>query len=136
MKVMLQNLIPLPGCSYYMTMDPTMMNIRKPQHTEVRGIIPEKKKVPRGWPTCLKRLPPKVTFHNNDIYSKNTDSSKNHYDEPKEKETQEEHSPQEKNMRIFYKLNVKENVNISFTLCEEEYDEQNYESIEESKTTL
>ena len=128
-KVMLQNLIPPPGFPDYMTMDPTMMGIPKPQHTQVRGIIPEKKKVPRGWSTCLKRSHSKVTFHNKDIYSKNTDSSENHYDKPKEKETQEENSPQEKNMRIFYKLNVKENVNITSTPCKEEYGEKNYESI-------
>ena len=36
---------------------------------EVRGILPEKKKMPCGWPTCLKRTPPKVAFRNNDIYA-------------------------------------------------------------------
>ena len=61
---------------------------------------------------------------------KSTESSKNHYEEPKEKEAQEEHGPKDKNMRVFYKLNVKENVDITSTPCEEEYDEQNYESVE------
>ena len=96
-KMMLQNLIPPPGCPDYVSMDASAMGTPKPQFTEVIGIIPEKKKVPRGWPTCLKRLPPKAAVHNNDIYSKATDSSENHYEEPKEK-TQEEHSPKEKNM--------------------------------------
>ena len=95
---------------------------------------PEKKKVPRGWPTCLRRSPPKVTFHNSDIYSKNTDSSENHYEEPREKETQEEQGCSE-NMQVFYKLNIKEN-DVTSTPCEEEYDEQNYKSVEECETTL
>ena len=94
-KVMLQNLVPPPGCQDYMTMAVSVMGIPKPQFTEVRGIIPEKKKVPRGWPICLKRSPPKATFHNNDIYLKSADSSENHYEEPKKK-TQEEHGPQGK----------------------------------------
>ena len=76
---------------------------------------------------CLsEEVTPKAVFYNSDIYSKSTDSSENHYEEPKEKE----------NMKVFYKLNIKENVNTTSTPCEEEYDEQNYESIEECKTTL
>ena len=102
-RVMLQNLIPPPDCHDYMAMDAAITDIPKPQHTEIRGIIPEKKKVPRGWPTCLKRLPQKPTM----IYAKHTDSSENYYKEPQERETQEEHSPKEKNMSFFYKLNVK-----------------------------
>ena len=98
-KEMLQNLVLPPGCPDYVSMDASTMGIPKPQFTEVRGIIPEKKKVPRGWHTCLKRLPPKAPFHNNDIYSKPTESSENHYEEPKEK-TQEEHCPKEKNMQV------------------------------------
>ena len=86
-KMMLQDLIPPPGCSDFMSMDASTMDIQKSQFTEIRGTTPEKKKVPRGWPTCLKRSPPKATFHNNDIYSKNMDSSENHYEEPREKET-------------------------------------------------
>ena len=97
-KVILQNLIPPPGCPDYMAMNHTVMDIPKPQPPEIRGIIPEKKNVPRGWPACLKRSPSKATFHNNDIYSKSTESSESLYKEPKEKETQEEHSPKGKNM--------------------------------------
>ena len=135
-KVMLQNLIPLPGCPDNMVMNATVMGIPKPQPTEIRGIIPEKKKVPRGWPACLKRSPPKATFHNNNIYSKSTESSENLYEEPKEKETQDEHGHKEKNMHIFYTLNIKENVNVTPTPHKEEYDEQNYESVEECQTAL
>ena len=39
-------------------------------------------------------------------------------------------------MRVFYKLNVKENVDITTTPCEEEYDDQNYELIKEHETAL
>ena len=53
-KVMLMNLIPPPCCPDYMAINVTVMGIPKPQHTEKRGIIPEKKKVPRRWPACLK----------------------------------------------------------------------------------
>ena len=54
-KVMLQNLIPPPGCPDYMAINAAIAGIPKPQTTRIRGILPEKKKVPRGWPTCLKR---------------------------------------------------------------------------------
>ena len=97
-KVLLQNLIPPPGCPDYMGMNHAIMGIPKLQPPEIRGIIPKKTKVPRGWPTCPKRSPSKAALHNNDIYYKSTESSKNLYEEPNEKETQEEHSPKEKNM--------------------------------------
>ena len=69
-KVMLQNLIPPPGSPDYAVMNHAVMAILKPPLLEIRGILPEKKKVPRGWPSYLKRSPPKATFHHNDIYAK------------------------------------------------------------------
>ena len=39
-------------------------------------------------------------------------------------------------MRVFYKLNVKENGDVTSTPHEEEFDEWNYESVEEQETTL
>ena len=42
--------------------------LTKPPIKEIRGILPEKKKMPCGWPACLNRMPPKVGFQNNDIY--------------------------------------------------------------------
>ena len=92
-KVILQNLIPPPGCPDYV-----VIGIPKPPLPEIRGILPEKKKVPRGWPACLKRSPPKAIFHNNHIYAKNTESSEKLYEEPHQKKTQEEQGPKEKNM--------------------------------------
>ena len=43
----------------------------KPYITEVREILPDKRKVPHGWPACLRRQPPRVAFKNNDIYMVN-----------------------------------------------------------------
>ena len=40
----------------------------KPHRTEIQGILPDKRKVPHGWPACLRRQPPRVAFKNNDIY--------------------------------------------------------------------
>ena len=39
-------------------------------------------------------------------------------------------------MRVFYKLNVKDNVNLTINSCEEEYTDGNYESVEERETTM
>ena len=40
----------------------------KPHRTEIQGILLDKRKVPHGWPACLRRQPPRVAFKNNDIY--------------------------------------------------------------------
>ena len=67
-EVMLQTLLPPPlGCPDYIAMNAAVAGIPKPQSMEIR-VIPPGKKVPRGWPKCLKRSPPKATFHNN-IYA-------------------------------------------------------------------
>ena len=67
LKTILHNLIPLPGCPNNMAMNAAIVCILKPHSTEIRGMIPEKRKVPRGWPDYLKRSPPKATLQNNDI---------------------------------------------------------------------
>ena len=75
---------------------------------EIRSLLAEKRKVPIAWPACLKRLPPKAAFNNNDIYAKNTSSGKNLYEEPQEKRAvEEEQEPKEKNMRVFFFLQIK-----------------------------
>ena len=84
----------------------------------------------------MKISPPKATFHNNDIYAKCTGSSENLYEEHQEMKVQEEQGPKEKNMHIFYKLNVNKNGDVTSTPHEEEFDEQNYESVEEQETAL
>ena len=44
--------------------------------------------------------------------------------------------PQRRKTCIFYKLNVKENGDVTSTPHKEEFDKQNYESVEEWETTL
>ena len=34
----------------------------KPHRNEVQGILPDKRRVPHGWPACLRRQPPRVAF--------------------------------------------------------------------------
>ena len=40
----------------------------KPHRNEIRGILLDKRRVPCGWPACLRRQPPRVEFRNNNIY--------------------------------------------------------------------
>ena len=53
----------------------------KPHRNEVWGILPDKRRVPRGWPACLRRQPPRVAFRNNDIYVVEDED----YEEPRER---------------------------------------------------
>ena len=39
-------------------------------------------------------------------------------------------------MRVFYKLSVKDNVDLTNTPHEEEYTDENYELVEEGETTV
>ena len=53
---------------------------------EVIGLLPEKKKMLHGWPACLKKMPLKVAFRNNNIYLvRSSDEEDHHYEQPKEK---------------------------------------------------
>ena len=56
----------------------------KPHRTEIWGILLDKRKVPHGWPACLRRQTPRVAFKNNDIYMVDNKNS-NAYEEPKER---------------------------------------------------
>ena len=53
----------------------------KPHRNKVRGILPDKRRVPHGWPACLRRQPPRVGFRNNDIYVVEDED----YKEPRER---------------------------------------------------
>ena len=78
-------------------------------------------------------------FHNYDIYAIHiSDTEDHHYEKPKEKKEShlEYKEPREKNMRVFYKLNIKENIDLRNTPHEEEYADENYESIEERETAV
>ena len=96
----------------------------KPHRKEIRGIIPEKRKTPRGWPACLKIQPPRVAFKNNDIYMIPREEG-NQYEEPKERNT-----------RVFYKLKVSEDPASKNMPHEEDFDDGNYESIDEKETAV
>ena len=89
----------------------------KPHRSKIREILPDKIKVPYGWPACLRRQPPRVTFRNNDIYV--VDDEK--YEEPKERHA-----------KVQYKLKVCENPTAQNMPHEEEYDDNNYKSIDET----
>ena len=69
----------------------------KPHRTQIQGILLDKRKVPHGWPACLRRQPPRVAFKNNDIYMVNDEDS-NTYEEPKERHP-----------KVQYKLKVYDN---------------------------
>ena len=43
----------------------------KPHRTEICRILPDKRRVPHGWPACLRRQPPRVAFKKKDIYMVN-----------------------------------------------------------------
>ena len=136
-KAYIMDIIPPPGCPDYMAMNHTVMGIPKLPLLEIRNLLTEKGKVPIGWPTCLKRSPPKAAFNNNDIYAKNMGNGENFYEESQEsRATEEEQEPKEKNMKIFYKLSVNNNTNITSTPHEEGFSDQNYEAIEDHKTAL
>ena len=53
----------------------------KPHWNEIWGVLPDKKRVPHGWPACLRRQPPRVAFRNNDIYVVDDED----YEEPRER---------------------------------------------------
>ena len=91
----------------------------KPHRTEIWGILLDKRKVPHGWPACLRRQPPRVAFKNNDIYMVN-DEEANSYEEPRERHP-----------KVQYKLKICDNPASKNMSHEEEYDNDNYESIDE-----
>ena len=56
----------------------------KPHRTKIWRILPDKRKVPHGWPECLGWQPPRVAFKNNDIYVVDNEEPSN-YKEPRER---------------------------------------------------
>ena len=98
-----------------MAMDHAVMGIPRPPLPEIRSFLPEKKKVPIGWPACLRRSPPKA---------------------PQKQNRRRLRTQREKYEFFFYKLDINENTDIKSTPHEEEYDKQNYESVEEQETAL
>ena len=68
---------------------PVMGNPRSPL-PKIRSLLMDKRKVPIGWPACLKRLPPKAASNNNNIYAKSAENVENLYEEPQESKATEE----------------------------------------------
>ena len=93
----------------------------KPHRNEILGGSSQtREKVPCGWPACLRRQPPRVAFKNNDIYVVDDEESSN-YEEPRERHP-----------KVQYKLRVCKNPAAKNMPHEEEYDDNNYESIDET----
>ena len=89
----------------------------KPHRNEIRGVLPDKRRVPHGWPACLRRQPPGVAFRNNDIYVVD------------DKEYEE---PRERHPKVQYKLRLADNPAAQNMPHEEDYSNNNYESIDET----
>ena len=108
----------------YLVMNAAAVTPAKPHRTEIWGILPDKKRLPHGWPKCLKKQPPRVAFKNNDIYMINDEESDT-YKEPKER-----------NLRVMYKLKGSEDPDSKNMPHEEEFDDNNYELIEEKEMAV
>ena len=92
----------------------------KPHRNDIWGNLPDKRQVPRGWPACLRRQPTRVALKNNEIYMVN-DEEINSYEEPRERHP-----------KVQYKLKICDNPASKNMPYEEEYDDDNYESIDET----
>ena len=92
----------------------------KPHRNKIWRILLDKRKVPHGWPACLRRQPPRVAFKNNDIYIVDNEESSN-YEEPRERHP-----------KVQYKLRVCENLAAKNMPHEEEYNDNNYKLIDET----
>ena len=89
----------------------------KPHRNKVWGILPDKRRVPHGWPACLRRQPPRVAFRNNDIYVIEDED----YEEPRERQP-----------KVQYRLKFADNPAAQNMPHEEYYSNNNYESIDET----
>ena len=120
---MIKNNCPTPQTSpNYITMVTSPQQAKQPMQ-EVRGILPVRRKMPHGWPKCLKRTPPKIALRKNDLY-KIQKVENHHYEALQE--------PQEKDKnKVFFKMQINEQSNIH-----EDAFNENYELVEERETTI
>ena len=93
------------------------VSLVKPHRNEVWGILPDKRRVPRGWPACLRRQPPRVAFRNNDIYVVEDED----YEEPRERQS-----------KVQYELKIADYPAAQNMPHEEDYSDNNYASIDET----
>ena len=103
----------------YLPMNAAAASPAKPHRTEIQGILPDKRKVPCRWPAYLRRQPPRVAFKN-DIYMIN-DEEGNNYEELRKRHP-----------KVQYKLKICNNPISKNMPHEEEYDDNNYKSIDET----
>ena len=89
----------------------------KPHRNEIWGILLDKRKVPHGWPVCLRRQPPRIAFRNSNI----SVVDDKEYAEPKERPPKDQ-----------YKLKVCKDPTAQNMPHEEENDDNSYESIDET----
>ena len=68
----------------YLAMNAVAATPAKPHRTEIWGILPNKKRIPHGWPAYLRKQPLRVAFKNNDMNMVNDEESDT-YEEPKER---------------------------------------------------
>ena len=104
----------------YLPMNAAVARPAKPHRPEIWGILPNKKRICCRWPTCLRKQPPRFTFKNNDIYMVNDEESDT-YEELKEWHP-----------RVLYKLKVSKDPASKNMPHEEEFDDDNYKSIDET----
>ena len=89
----------------------------KLHRNEVQGVLPDQRRVPHGWPACLRRQPPRVAFQNNDIYIIDDEE----YEEPRERQP-----------KVQYKLKLCDNPAAQNMPHEKDYSDNNYESIDKT----
>ena len=104
----------------YLPMNAAAATPATPHRTKIWGILLYKRKVPHGWPACLRRQPPRVAFKNNDIYMVN------------DKEVKSYKEPRERHPKVQYKLKICNNPASKNMPHKEEYDDNNYESIDKA----
>ena len=104
----------------YLAMNAAAAAPAKPHRTEILGILLDKRKVPNGWPACLSRQLPRVAFKNNTIYMVNNEEA-NNYEEPRKRHP-----------KVQYKLRVYNNPASKNMPHKEEYNDDNYESIDKT----
>ena len=106
--------------STYLAMNALAVAPVKPHRTEIQGILPDKRKVPHGWPACLRRQASSAAFKDNDIYMVDDEEPSN-YEEPRKRHP-----------KVQYKLRVCKNPTAKNMPHEEENDDNNYELIDET----
>ena len=104
----------------YLAMNAVAVAPAKPHRTEIWGSSWTREKYPGGWPGCLKRQPPRVAFKNNDIYMINDEEPSNYKE------------PRERHPKVQYKLRVCKNPTAKNMPHEEEYNDNNNESIDKT----